>query len=464
MARAAGEGTLGGDAIPGDPGAVEAMASRLRRSAAEVASIQQRIASVGLSGSWSGQAAAAFKSSLHELPGELSKLHSSFDGAAGAIGAYAAALSDAQGRANWYARQIEQAESDLSAAQERHASAQSALDSARRSHLAATDPASKASAQRAVDYASGAAARAGAEVDELDGKIASLRTAAHANHEQYEAAASACCSGLDAASHLGIRNSLSSWWNRHITHGFPGEAVAAVAGGVAWVFKEGDDVVEGVEHWTGNTIKDVGKFADDLAHGQLSWEDARAVLEDARAPLVLAGIGLTVAAVVATDGAATPLLIAELSGGVTAVTAADDIAIGAGDSSEALFGETAATREKYRSQLVGDAANLGGDLIDAHGANSALTRAKDDRVFAQKAAQETQKYEATGNSAFKGWATRYTNRISTRGQRLWESLKDEGKKFVIDKGAKEIEHELSPPPCPAPTVPHQIPVPQPAPS
>ncbi|HWB69312.1 MAG TPA: hypothetical protein VG518_04995 [Solirubrobacterales bacterium] len=462
--RAAGDGVLGGDAIPGDSGAVEAMASRLRNSANEVGSIQHRIGSVGLVGSWSGQAAGAFKSSLHELPGELSKLHSSFDAAAGALASYASALSDAQSKANWYARQIEEAESDLQGAQQRHSSAQSAVDSARRSHMAASDPVSKASAQRALDSASGEAARASAAVEEISGKIDSLRSSAHTNHEQWEAAASACCSGLDAASHLGIRNSVGSWFDRNVTHGIPGKAVGAVASGVAWTFREGEELVEDVGHWAGRTWDDVGKLGGDILSGHLSWADTRAVLEDAKAPLIVAGIGLTVAAVVLTDGAATPLLVAEVDiatagSAVATATALDDVAIGVGDSSEAIFGDTEEKRGKYRDGLLDDATNLGTDLIGVHGAHGSIATAQKDQALSKKAAEEMQKYRDTGRSGYKGWATRYQNQMTTKGDRIRETAIDEAKKQVLEKGVESLETSSSSPQCPAPTIPHEITLP-----
>ena len=247
----------------------------------------------------------AFRSSLNELPGELQKINSSFGAAAGAVGSFATTLAELQSRANWYASQIEQASSDLQSAQNRHAAAEKELHTAKHSHAVASDPVSKASWQRALDDASTAVATANADQDEFNGQISNLRSAAHLNHSEYENAANVCCSGLETASHLGIRNSFT-----HALGHFLHDVGSGIATGVVWAGREVERAGEDVEQWGEQTWKD----AADAFWNHPSWGALRTVLEDVKEPLEIAGAVLAVTGLVAsvflTGGADTPLVAA----------------------------------------------------------------------------------------------------------------------------------------------------------
>jgi uncharacterized protein YukE len=396
----AGGAVLGDSAIPGDPGALEALSGQLRTTAGQVGDIRGRFASRGLGAHWSGQAAEAFSASLNALPSELDKLYSSYTVAADAIGSYARTLSELQGRANWYASQIEEAAGAQQAAQARSDAAARELHTARRAHASATDPASQSSAQRAIDRATSAVAHANSEHDEALNKIASLRAAAVANHDEFESAAQACCSQLDLASHLGIRNSMV----RALEH-VGGKVLEALASPFVWAGKE-------AYKWGDHALHDVEKFIHDP-----SWENLRNILEDAKGPLEVAGAALLVAAlvlsVVATAGADAPILVALAEGaawgvesagmGIGAVTLAVDGAVTAGDGSEAIFGSGQGQRAA-RGHLAGDVFDTATDAatLGAGGAGKAELK-----NLADKASNEAIDYLHTGNSHELGWVTRY---------------------------------------------------------
>jgi uncharacterized protein YukE len=354
-----------GNAIPGEPSALDSLAGQLRDAAGTVASIQSRISAEGLAGDWKGSAAAAFRSSLQELPGELGQLQNSFGTAADVLSSYASTLAGFQDTANWLAGQIIQAEEDLQGAQQRHAAAQSSLDHAFKSYMNASDPVSKASSQRELDRAGTTAAQAGASVNEFNGQLEGLKAQATANRIDFQAAASACCAGLNTAGNLGIHNSLGSWWDRNVIHGIPGKVVHGVGAAVLWTGKEIEDAGKAVEHWAETTAKDFNAFLKDP-----SWDTARKLLEDVKAPLTVAGVVLLVAGVVFTGGTL-GVVIAAAADTVVVLNTADDLAVAGGDASEAEWG-SGTEQEEARGHLLGDAEGLATDAVDLkviHGTN-----------------------------------------------------------------------------------------------
>lgn len=446
---------LGDNAIPGDPGALQTLSSQLRATAGQVADIRGRFAGRGTGAHWSGRAAEAFRSSLNELPGELDKLYGSYTVAADAIGAYAGTLAELQGRANWYAGQIEEAAAAQQAAQARSAAAARDLHAARQAHASATDPVSQSSAQRAMEHAGSAIAHANAEHDEALSKVASLHAAAAANHDAFEAAAQTCCSQLDIASHLGIRNSVV----KALEH-VGGQVLQTLASPFVWAGKE-------VYKWGDHALHDAETFLHDP-----SWENLRNVLEDAKAPLEVAGAALLIAglaaSVIASGGADAPVLLAlaDAAGtmdavgfGVNTATLAIDGTVTAGDGSEAIFGSGQAQRDA-RGHLVGDAFDTATDA--AVGATGTHESAQLDSL-ADKASNEALDYLDTGNSHYLSWVTRYQKQYLHKYLNIvgTSKLEEMGVHYLssFDKG--NLEQLIPGRDTPKPTLFHRIVLPPP---
>jgi uncharacterized protein YukE len=427
----AGGSILGADAIPGDVGGLEGLAGQLSTTAADVQSIQSRISSEGLAGSWSGHAADAFRAALNDLPAELEKLHGSFGAAAQVLRSYSSSLGEFQGRADWYAEQIEHTEGELRGAQQRHSAAQSDYTAATHAYVSAGDPITKASAQQSLDHAGASAARAAGEVDEISGRISSLRTAAHANRREFEVAASACCSGLDSASHLGIRNSFSSWWDRNVVHGIPGKALHDVEGAVAWTGHEIEDAGKSVVHWAETTVKDVRALLD-----RPSWDTLRAVIEDLKGPLAVAGVLLAIAAVVVAPESL-PFLLAA-SADLTEVNAGLDVAVASGDGVAALEGD-----EEARSRLIGDAADLALDEVSVHDIPDDEGFLNENAALRSKLESRTTLYELTGESQWKSAATHYQEKMLTADIAKQDELSASfAKDFAVEHGRTYLVHSI----------------------
>src|SRR6202020_1120726 len=142
---------MGEISIPGDPGALQSLAARLRQAAGDVESVRGRVSQNGLDGAWSGQAGDAFRGTLHELPGELTPIATAFDGAAQSLAGFATRLAELQEQARWYEDQIIGARQELNEAHARNAAAETKLRVARLAHAAASDPVSLHTAQSAVN-------------------------------------------------------------------------------------------------------------------------------------------------------------------------------------------------------------------------------------------------------------------------------------------------------------------------
>lgn len=201
--------------IPGDPGRLAALGSRIRAAAVDLESVQGRAEGGGLAGAWIGQAGNSFRGSLGELPGELGKVAAAFDHAGSAISAFAANLAEFQSNARWCASQIASEESALHAAEARHAGAQTQLASAQRAHAAATDPVTVQTTQTAVGRSQSSVRQAAGESADISRTLANLRTRAATNYSDYVTAVRACSAALDGARHSG-HQSLGAWMQARI--------------------------------------------------------------------------------------------------------------------------------------------------------------------------------------------------------------------------------------------------------
>ncbi|HTZ85844.1 MAG TPA: WXG100 family type VII secretion target, partial [Solirubrobacteraceae bacterium] len=327
--------------IPGSPGGLQALAGQLRAAAAGVESVRGRVDSNGLHGSWSGRASDAFRSTLHELPGELSPIASAFGDAAQALGTFAARLTSLQEQARWCEQQMSDAQQELRTANARHDAARAKLTAAQRAHSTATDPVSLSTAQSAVHAGEGLVRQAQADIEDISGGIGQIRSRAQNIRDEYDDAVRVCCSALDAARHAGGR-SLVGWVERQMGQlvGHVGHGVAAFWGRLGQLAHEAED--------------------DTLQVFDLAWPGVREALSITSealgdATLIVCGAGLVVAGGVALTGvgAVPAALIAvadvEVFEKMGEVTEVESVLILEGDAIEARRGH-----EEYRRELPSD--------------------------------------------------------------------------------------------------------------
>jgi uncharacterized protein YukE len=329
--------------IPGSPGGLEALASQLNNAANDIDSVRDRVATNGLEGTWSGHAADAFRSSLHELPSELAKVGGAFTSAAGAVSAFAGRLSELQQQAEGYQRRAEEAERELQDANARHAEAQTKLDESRVAHSLATDPVSLNTASQAVTLGESVVRQTAADIEEVGGNISRLVSAQQTVRDEYEDAVRVCSAALDAARDSG-GHALSGWRSRfdHITGRLEHD------GGVLWhdTDRGAHDLERDAEHAGGITLR---VFHDE-------WGFVRAALVDtstalAEATLIVCGAVLVVGVALAPFGVGEAILAAD----AVVVDASGDVLeiegslILAGDSAAALTGD-----EQYAGDIPGD--------------------------------------------------------------------------------------------------------------
>jgi hypothetical protein len=257
-----GSPTLGGAAIPGDPGGLGSIAARLRSAAEDLSSLQGRVAANELNG-WTGAAADTFRTSLNKLPGELGSAAAAFDHAARAVSSFSAELAGLQDRAAFYASRIVALEHELAAAQRRHDEAQSRVSAARFKEAMAHDPVSMKTAVTAVQYGLSLLHQAVGELNLHSEGITRLRHEAQANRENYERAVRACCGQLQDAlgamsngsgsAHVSISSIIGGiglFWARRLEG--PKEIVDEVHGAIGHI----DDIVE-----KGLPVSKLGRWA-----------------------------------------------------------------------------------------------------------------------------------------------------------------------------------------------------------
>lgn len=268
----------GSDPVPGDPGAVAAMAAQLS-DLADSAALQSRLVQGVGSGSeamWVGPAADVFRRHVGRLPGELGKLVVSYRDASEALSSYAPKLRCAQElalRALVKARAadaaIRVAQAGVRAASQAVQAAQAAYDAAAAAAWAAAaagDPSAGAGLAAAAEAVAAAEGQLQAAQQQLSAAEADRQAAFHMRDTAAAdagRAASVCAGRLDAASRAGIQNPNHSWFASvvgDVGHAFGdvGHAVGDVGG---WVDHNWEKLSAGLllvdagkwlsQHWVG---------------------------------------------------------------------------------------------------------------------------------------------------------------------------------------------------------------------
>jgi uncharacterized protein YukE len=357
-----GASVLGGSAIPGDPGGLVALAAQLQTASSDVASVQERVATNGLQGSWSGAAAEAFRGSLNKLPGELAKVATAFGDASRSVSTFAGTLEELQANASKYATEITDLHVELRGAQVRQDEAQTRVAAARLAHSLASDPFSLHTAAAALNVGLGIEQTAVAEVEEIGAEIARFVSLAESNRITYEDAVRTCCAAFGSA-YEGGTSSFGAWAERHA------RSVAGLLEG-SWgaVRREGDRVAHDAETDVVHATRDVEHEADAATHAALTdldrhWTQIRGQILRVSADLsnatLIANIALPILAITVTaasGGALAPLGLAmiaadaDINAADTVATNAASAAVVGGDAIEAARGSRVAEQE-----LPGDA-------------------------------------------------------------------------------------------------------------
>lgn len=349
--------------IPGSPGGLEALAGQLENAANDIDAVRDRVATNGLDGEWSGQAADAFRSTLHRLPGELATVSGAFGDATGTIRSFAGRLAELQQQARWYEEKLEESERDLREANARHDEATANLRSASRAQAAAADPVSLHAAKQVVERGESMVRQALADVEDIGGELSQLNSGADSIRREYEEAIRSCCSALEAANPPG-----ESMWSG-LRHGFDEMTGGAIRlGGAVW-------------RGTDRGLHDAEKGLDDAAHFTLTdfdyyWAGARRIIVDTTvglsdATLAIAGaaIALGLAVTAGTVGAGA---LADVPLGAIAAVALTvnefvskigyGVAAG-GDLIAETTSQTKAEKDEYRKILPEDDVSLGASFI-----------------------------------------------------------------------------------------------------
>ena len=244
---------MSGNTIPGDPGALGALAAGWLSAADGVETVHLRVAQNGLEGSWSGEAGGAFRSSLSTLHAEIAPIAPAFRAAGQAVTRFASELETLQLRAHRQARAIEEAEQEERLAHARTAAAKVNLDEAQLAHSLATDPISIATARSAVTTCEALFSSATARVAEIQGSLSSLTAGMQGIETEYKSAVSRCAVALGAARDA-TGSPLARWCDTHMP-GLLGRAGIRVDGWWQSLGREGDAVHESI---FGNALGGLG--------------------------------------------------------------------------------------------------------------------------------------------------------------------------------------------------------------
>lgn len=384
-------GILGREAASGSPDAIRRVAAQLDDIGTTASSIKGNLSALDAA-RWTGAAANLYREKQdNEIPGELSKISSSFGIASRALWAYADGLDEAIGQAQALARNYNVEQENLNSANRAEESALQYLNATRRAHAVATDPAARAQAESYVAAAarsySGAVANRQAGEDTLRQLDQQRQYLCDVLSED----AAACASQLQEASAAGIHNSMLSWADRNIVDGVPG-AIVSNAAGVVVNFGKATFELGKAEFELGLNPFDQQRW-DHLASAYSDWVDAAKPIVEA------VGICALVAAAVVIVACA-PETIAGLIPTLSMIGATTtDVGIALDGSKSASDGYLVIRGERSGAAVVQDVVDTGFDVV-----GKKLDPGTDPQVADLRSSLDT--YKETGTSQARGWITR----------------------------------------------------------
>ncbi|RKN40048.1 DUF6531 domain-containing protein [Streptomyces hoynatensis] len=215
---------LDSDPAPGEPDAIRELADSLQTFADDVGEALGKIRGMASDGAlleWAGLSADRFREEFDGVPGNLTKLQTSYDLCAHALQGYWPQLETAQGMADRALERALAAQSDLSVAQGRLGDAEDWVGRAgaeaerlrtegEREGAEPPDENAVRAATRDHQAAQAAAAAAQSQVDDAEGRLEAARQLAREALGLREEAARTCARSIDEASDAGIHN--RSWW------------------------------------------------------------------------------------------------------------------------------------------------------------------------------------------------------------------------------------------------------------
>ncbi|MEV6760996.1 putative T7SS-secreted protein [Streptomyces sp. NPDC051105] len=212
------------DPTPGDPHEVKLQGQRYKTFVEDVATVLSGIRSASKDSvlkESAGKAMDAFKDQIGKLPGQLQKLHDSYEMVSGALLTYAGKLEHAQTTADHALAKARTLRGDLSRAQSRLASATTTANNAKSAqdklnnptgNAAAPDPEKVRKATRDAQHANQHQKAAQGQVDSLNAQLAELRTKAENAGKDQDKAAAKLVHDIHSASDTGIHN--KKWYEK----------------------------------------------------------------------------------------------------------------------------------------------------------------------------------------------------------------------------------------------------------
>ncbi|MGW5654062.1 hypothetical protein [Streptomyces humi] len=212
------------DPTPGDPLEVKLQGQRYKSFVEDVATVLRGIRAASKDSvlkESAGKAMDAFKDQIGKLPGQLQKLHDSYDLVSGALLTYAGKLEHAQTTADHALAKARALRGDLSKAQSRLASATTAANSAKSAQdklnnptgsAPAPDPDKVCRATRDAQHANQHQKALQGQVASLQSQLAELRTKAENAGKEQDKAATKLVHDIHSASDAGIHN--KKWYEK----------------------------------------------------------------------------------------------------------------------------------------------------------------------------------------------------------------------------------------------------------
>lgn len=256
--------------LEGDPDAVLATARRFRQVSDDIADIHGRFERGGLSGHWEGPAADAFRATVSDLPGELTKAADVNGRVADALSAFGYTLEGLQARSRTAEQSLSEAQSRAATAQSDSARTAGALRTAQRNYAAAAhDPHTEPAARRAVDASALAARQAGARLGTARADVDARGRVLDGIRDERDTAADVCARSIRDA-FPSFKDQVTNWYADKVEGSFAGVVLDGIV-----------DLVMSPVH----LISALGKLIADP-----SWARFHEVLDELGTTLALVGL------------------------------------------------------------------------------------------------------------------------------------------------------------------------------
>ncbi|MEV4422675.1 hypothetical protein AB0L40_22270 [Patulibacter sp. NPDC049589] len=283
---------LGSPLADGDPETVRSLGRSLRQTAGSAAAINTSLKRVDSGQAWQGDAATLFSDALDDLPRDLAKIHDSCLAAGDATIAFADALGTVRSAVGAQVGPIQAADGAITSANARIASVDAELRRLAISSLGHLDPAAQVQIDAQRRRLVQARALASASQARAKGELDAAHRAVEVAKDAFRDAERRCKSALEAASDLGIKNSIRSFVDRH--------------GPLGVVVKALQEVTKILINGTIGVVWNlgVGLLSGDWAPFSKSLDDLGLIAAAAALVLIAVGTGGTALVVLAGIGAA----------------------------------------------------------------------------------------------------------------------------------------------------------------